>query len=152
MKPIRIVGVLFLTLLLAVGLSACGKKAETDVSSTMPEEGQATADNPATTQEYTAPEPNTSQPTTTTTTTTTTGNPTSKTTKTTTKSTPAKTTKAVTAAETRTVSLPAGATFEVQMTTPVDMLHLTPASRSPAMTGSTMSSKERRFFRCRMGE
>ena len=108
MKPIRIVGVLFLALLLGVALSACNKKAETDVSSTMPEESQATAENPATTQE-TTPEPSTSQPAPATTTTT----------KTTTKSTPSKTTKAVPAAETRTVSLPAGATFDVQMTTPV---------------------------------
>ena len=117
MKPIRIVGVLFLALLLAVGLSACSKKAETDVSTTTPDESQATAENPATTPEYTTPEPNTSQPTTTTTTTTTKANP--ATSKTATKSTSSKTTKAVTAAETRTVSLPAGTIFEVQMTTPV---------------------------------
>src|SRR5438093_2044462 len=115
MKPIRIVGVLLLALVLAVGLSACSKKAETDVSTTTPDESQATAENPATTPEYTAPEPNTSQPATTTTTTK--ANPT--TSKTSTKSTSSKTTKAVTVAETRTVSLPAGTIFEVQMTTPV---------------------------------
>jgi hypothetical protein len=112
MKPIRIVGVLFLAFFLTVGLSACGKKAETDVSTSMPEENQTTAENPATTQESPSPEPNTAQPAPTTTTTTTT-------TKTTTKSTPSKTTKAVHAAETRTVSLPAGANFDVQLTTPV---------------------------------
>lgn len=115
MKPIRIVGVLFLALLLGVGLSACNKKAETDVSSTTPEGSQATAENPATAQETPAPEPSTAQPAPSTTTTTTT----TTTTKHTTKSTPSKTTKAVPAAETRTVSLPAGATFEVQLTTPV---------------------------------
>ena len=115
MKPIRIVGVLLFALVLAMGLSACGKKAETDVSTTTPDESQATAENPATTPEYTAPEPNTSQPTTTTTTTTTTTKSNPATSKTSTK----KTTKAVTVAETRTVSLPAGTIFEVQMTTPV---------------------------------
>jgi len=113
MKPIRIVGVLLFALILAVGLSACSKKAETDVSTTMPEESQATTENPATTPEYAAPEPNTSQPATTTTKTTTTS-------KSVAKSTPSKSTKAVNAAETRTVSLPAGATFDVQMVTPVD--------------------------------
>src|SRR5882672_6144259 len=118
MKPIRIVGVLFLAFFLAVGLSACSKKAETDVSTTTPDESQAIAENPATTPES-APEPNTSQPATTTTTTTTTTKANPTTSKTSTKSTSAKTTKAVTVAETRTVSLPAGTIFEVQMTTPV---------------------------------
>ncbi len=109
MKPIRIVGVLLFALILGVGLSACGKKADTEVST------GTTGENPATTQETPAPEPSTSQPPATTTTTTTT----TSTTKSTTKSTPAKTTKAVPAAETRTVSLPAGTAFDVLITTPV---------------------------------
>jgi len=114
MKPIRIVGVMFFALLLAVGLSACGKKAETDVSTTTPEESQATAENPATTQESSTPEPSTSQAAPTP---ATANNPVNS--KHSTKSTPSKTTKAVPAAETRTVSLPAGAAFDVQLTTPV---------------------------------
>ena len=116
MRPIRIVGMLLFALILAVGLSACGKKADTEVSTGTTEE------NPATTQEAT-PEPSTSQPPATTTTTTTTTTAPSGT-KTSTKpssgkSTSGKSTKAVPAAETRTVSLPAGAIFDVQMTTPV---------------------------------
>ena len=110
MKPIRIIGVLLFALILGVGLSACSKKADTDVSTTMPEE------NPATTQE--SPEPSTSQPPATTTTTTTTTN-TPAGTKSSTKSTSSKSTRVVPAAETRTVSLPAGSSFDVVMTTPV---------------------------------
>jgi len=116
MRQIRLFGVIFLALFLAVGLSACNKKAETDVSSTTTEGSQATASNPATTQETPAPEPSTSQPAPTTTTTTTTTTTSSKHT---TKSSPSKTTKAVPAAETHTVSMPAGAAFDVQLTTPV---------------------------------
>ena len=112
MKAIRIVGVILLAVLLAVGLSACNKKAETDVSSNMPEESQTTTQNPATTQETPATEPSTSQPAPPATST-------PATTKHTTKSTSSKTTKAVPAAETRTVSLPKGASFDVQLTTPV---------------------------------
>ena len=115
MKPIRIVGMMLLALILALGLSACGKKADTEVST------GTTGENPATTQETPAPEPSTSQPPATTTTTTTTNTPTgTKTsTKSSTKYTSSKTTKAVPAAETRTVSLPAGTTFDVLITTPV---------------------------------
>ncbi|TMQ65572.1 MAG: hypothetical protein E6K79_04380 [Candidatus Eisenbacteria bacterium] len=116
MRQIRLFGVIFLALFLAVGLSACNKKAETDVSSTTTEGSQATASNPATTQETPSPEPSTSQPAPTTTTTTTTTTTSSKHT---TKSSPSKTTKAVPAAETHTVSMPAGAAFDVQLTTPV---------------------------------
>lgn len=108
MRSIRILGVLMLVFLMAIGLSACGKKADTEVSSGMPEESQATTENPATVQETPVPEPSPSQSATTTTT------------KTVTKSTPSKSTHAVPAAETRTVSVPAGSSFDVTMTTPVD--------------------------------
>jgi len=111
MRPIRIVGVLFVALALTLGLSACGKKADTEVSTGMPDDNQATVENPATVEETPAPPP---EPPQTTTTTTTTKNPSKSVTKTTTKST-----KAVPAAETRTVSLPAGSSFDVLMSTPV---------------------------------
>jgi hypothetical protein len=103
MRPIRIVGALFLVLILALGLSACGKKADTEVSTGMPDDNQATVGNPATVEETPAPppEPPASKPATT---------------KPVTKS---KTSKVVPAAETRTVSLPVGTSFDVQMTTPV---------------------------------
>jgi hypothetical protein len=104
MRPIRIVSVLLFAFVLAVSLSACSKQAETDVSTSMPEE------NPATAQETPTPAPE-PEPTTTTTTTTTTSKPSTKST--------TKTTKVVPAAETRTVSLPAGSNFDVQLTTPV---------------------------------
>jgi hypothetical protein len=111
MKPVRDIGVLFFALLLMTSLSACSKKAETDVSTAMPEETQATADNPATAQEAPPAEPTTSQPAPATT---------SKPAATKAKSTHPKSANAVpAAAETRTVSLPAGSAFDVQMTTPV---------------------------------
>ncbi len=104
MKALRIGGVL-LVVLFAVGLSACAKKTE-QVAATTEEE------NPATTPEEQSvepPAPPAAEPS---------SKPATKPrTRTPTPSPPS--TPATPAAETRTISLPAGATFDVELTTPV---------------------------------
>jgi len=108
MKRLRILGAVLLALTLAIGLSACQKQAETEISST--------TDNPATAEETpaTQPEAVTTPPAE--------APPPVKTTttkpKTTTKSTSKST--GVYADAPTTLELPAGTTFEVVMVTPVD--------------------------------
>src|ERR1700741_4433942 len=108
MKRLRILGPALLALTLAIGLSACQKQAETEISST--------TDNPATAEEtpVTQPEAVTTPPAE--------PPPPAKTTttkpKTTTKSTSKST--GVYADAPTTLELPAGTTFEVVMVTPVD--------------------------------
>ena len=109
MKPFRTFGLTLLALVLVAGISACQKQADTDLSSNMPPE------NPATTQEP-APEA-TAPPVAETTPPATPATPPA--TKPTTKSTSTKKTQAVTAAQTRTVSLPTGTPFDVELVTPV---------------------------------
>jgi hypothetical protein len=106
MKSLRYLGVALLALTLAIGLSACQKQADTDVSST---DNPATAEETPATPEVTtppaeAPPPPVSTPTRT---------------KTTPKSTKPKS-GAVLADVPTTLELPAGTTFEVLMVTPVD--------------------------------
>jgi hypothetical protein len=106
MKSLRIFGVAFLALTLAIGLSACQKQADTDVSST---------DNPATAEETPAPEVVTTPPAE--------APPPPVSTPTKPRTTP-KSTKpksgAVLADVPTTLELPAGTSFEVLMVTPVD--------------------------------
>lgn len=103
---LRILGVALLALTLAIGLSACQKQTETDVSTT--------SDNPATAEETpivpeTPPPPDeTPAPT-----------PPART-STKPKTTPSKSTGAILADAPTTLELPAGTTFEVLMVTPVD--------------------------------
>ena len=119
MRAIRIAGTLLLGLVLAASLAACQKKNDTNMSSTLPEENPATAQEtpPANTN---VPDANAPVP------------PQSGTAKasskepaqggkgTASKSAGSKPTHAVPAAETRSVSLPAGSVFDVSMTTPVN--------------------------------
>jgi len=117
MRPIRIAGLMLLCLALVVGLSACSKKNETDVSTSTPDQ------NPATAQETPAPATSTPEPTTSEPTTAaapTKSAPSKATSTRTATSKSSKSTKAVPAAEARTVSLPAGTVIDVQLTTPVN--------------------------------
>ena len=108
MKSFRLFGLAVLALALAAGLSACQKQADTDLSSNMPQE------NPATTQE---PAPSTTPPAVESTPPPAT--PTTPAPKTAAKSTSTKKSSAVNAADTRTVSLPPGTAFDVELVTPV---------------------------------
>jgi hypothetical protein len=109
MKRLRILCAALLALTLAIGLSACQKQTETDISSTTDnpataEETPATQPEAVTTPPAEAPPPvkaTTTKP------------------KTTTKST-SKSTGAILADAPTTLELPAGTTFEVVMVTPVD--------------------------------
>lgn len=108
MRAIRIAASLLLVIVLATALAACAKKSDREVSSAMPEE------NPATVAESPVPEAPTPEPP------ATTANQSSPATpKPPAKSTPSKSTPAVPAAETRTVSLPAGDTLQVELITPI---------------------------------
>jgi hypothetical protein len=111
MRAIRIAGMLVLALVLAGAISACAKKADTDISSTTPEQNPARVEeapppdastagvpgeaNPAPAQPAT-PKPPAAKPK------------------------PKPSTPATPAADTRTVSLPSGAVFEVLIVTPVN--------------------------------
>jgi len=106
MKSLRILGAALLVLALAIGLSACQKQADTEVTTT---DNPATAtETPSETVTPPAEPPPTPEVTTT---------PKAKTT---TKSTKSKSTGAVLADTPTTLELPAGTTFNVLMTTPVD--------------------------------
>jgi hypothetical protein len=109
MKRFRILGLMLLALVVAAGISACQKQADTEVSQNMPPENPATAQEPA--PEATTPpavEPAPPPPP---------GPPPA--TKPTTKSATTKKTTAVNAAQTKTVSLPTGTPFEVELVSPV---------------------------------
>jgi hypothetical protein len=109
MKSLRILGAALLVLALAIGLSACQKQADTEVTTT---DNPATAtETPATPSETVTPPaepPPTPEATT------------PPKAKSTTKSTKSKSTGAVLADAPTTLELPAGTTFNVLMTTPVD--------------------------------
>lgn len=108
MKSLRILGAALLMLALAIGLSACQKQADTEVTTT---DNPATAtETPATPSETVTP-PAEPPPTPAVTTTPK---------KTTTKATKSKSTGAVLADVPTTLELPAGTTFNVVMVTPVD--------------------------------
>ncbi len=109
MKSLRIFGAALLALTLAIGLSACQKQAETDISSTTDNPATAT-ETPAVQPEATTPPPEAPVATTPAKTTTTKHK-----TSTTSKSTGAVLTDAPVSLE-----LPAGTTFDVVMVTPVD--------------------------------
>ena len=109
MKSLRILGAALLALTLAIGLSACQKAAETDVSST--------TDNPATATETPAAQPEAVTPPPAETPVATAP---AKTTTTKPKSTTPKSTGAVLADAPVSLELPAGTTFDVVMVTPVD--------------------------------
>jgi hypothetical protein len=109
MKSLRILSALTLALLFALGLSACQKSAQTDMSqtgdTTQVSQGYGNETTPPA-QTSTTPPPETTTPA-----------------KTTTKSTTHKSTsKGTTAmnAESHSVDIPAGTTFDVEMITPVD--------------------------------
>ena len=106
MKSLRTFGLALLALVLAAGLSACQKQAETELSN-LPPENPATVQEPApeappVTETTPPPTPATPPPAT---------KPATK---------PAvKKTQAVTASQTRTVSLPTGTPFDVELVTPI---------------------------------
>lgn len=117
MRAIRIAGALLLVFVLATALSACQKNSDTKVSSTLPEENPATAQENTAAATPTPPEvaapteatpPAKSQP----------ESKSGSSTHAAGKPTPS--TPAVPAVETRSVSLPAGAVFDVLLTTPVN--------------------------------
>src|SRR5262245_10619060 len=110
MKQFRILGQTLLALVVAAGISACQKQADTDVSQNMPPENPATAQEPA--PEATTPPAVESTPPATPAT-----PPATK--SATTKSTTTKKATAVNAAQTKTVSLPSGTPFEVELVSPV---------------------------------
>lgn len=112
MKSLRILGAALLALTLAIGLSACQKAAETDVSSTTDNPATAT-ETPAVQPEAVTPPP-AETPVATAPAKTTTTKP-----KSTTKST-SKSTGAILADAPVSLELPAGTTFDVVMVTPVD--------------------------------
>jgi len=108
MKSLRTFGLTLLALVLAAGISACQKQADTELSSNMPPENPATAQEPAP-QATTPPVVESTPPAT---------PATPPATKPVTKSTTKKT-QAVPAAQTRTVSLPTGTPFDVELVTPI---------------------------------
>lgn len=116
MRAIRIAGTLLLGLALAASLAACQKKNDTNLSSTLPDENPATAQEtpPANTNvpDANAPVPPSAAASA--------KEPAKSGKATAGKPTGSKSTKAVPAAETRSVSLPAGSVFDVSMTTPVN--------------------------------
>jgi len=122
MKTIRITGMLLATSILLLGLAGCGKQNEEQVSSAPPEETPATTSAPSTVN---PPASGTAQPAETPAenqapaSAHTTSHP--KTVKSsTTKHSSPKGVSAVPASETRTVSLPAGAAFDVELTTAIN--------------------------------
>lgn len=119
MKAIRIAGTLLLGFALAASLAACQKKSDTNMSSTLPEENPATAQEtpPANTN---VPDANAPVPPSTGAATAPSKEPAPGGKGTASKPAGSKSTQAVPAAETRSVSLPAGAAFDVSVTTPVN--------------------------------
>jgi len=124
MKTIRAAGMFLATSILVLGLAGCGKQNEEQVSSAPPEETPATSteSTPATIQppasETTQPvEGSATNPSTASTHTT--SHPKSVKSSSTKHSSP-KTVAAASASETRTVSLPAGAAFDVELTTAIN--------------------------------
>lgn len=107
MNTLRILGVALLALTLSIGLSACQKQAETDVS-TINENPATAEETPAVVPETPPPPDETPAPT-----------PPAKTTTKPKSSTP-KSTGAILADAPTTLELPAGTTFDVLMVTPVD--------------------------------
>jgi hypothetical protein len=108
MRAIRIAGMLVLALVLAGAISACAKKADTDISSTTPEENPARAEEAPAPGASPAGEPGHGE-----------ANP-APAKPATPKPPAAKPTPATPAADTRSVSLPSGAVFDVQIATPVN--------------------------------